>query len=166
MNRKKKTTASEVVEISKQELAEILDQVEDLAQQVESLAKEVEESKNKEQRALADYQNLVRRTADERVKFSKLAARDFVEGLVQPLDHLSLAAQQINDSGLNMVVDQIWKALDENGLQKMNCLGKNFDLETMEVVERGEKGEKVVKVVKEGYVLNDEVIQHAKVILD
>ncbi len=53
-----------------------------------------------------------------------------------------------------------------NGLKRIDCLGKKFDIELMEVVDKGEKGSKVVEVVKEGYLLNDEVIQHAKVVLD
>ena len=155
----KKKIINEVIEIDKKKL-------EELVEQLEKLSVELEESKNKEQRSLADYQNLVRRTREERSKIAKLAARDFVENLVQPLDHLSLASGQINDSGLSMVVDQIWKILEENGLEKMDSMGKKFDIETMEVVERGEKGEKVIKVVKDGFILNNEVIQHAKVILD
>lgn len=155
----KKQDTNQVVEIKMKEL-------ENFAQQIEELSSKLEESKNKEQRALADYQNLVRRTNEERTKIFKLAAKDFVESLLQPLNHLSLASEQINNSGLNMVVNQLWEVLEENGLKRVESLGKKFDLETMEVVERGEKGEKVIEVVKEGYLLNNEVIQHAKVILD
>jgi molecular chaperone GrpE len=135
-------------------------------QELEDLITRLEEAKNKEQRSLADYQNLVRRTRDERSKIAKLAARDFIESLIQPLDNLSLASRQLDDVGLDMVVSQLWQVLEMNGLKKIDCINKKFDIELMEVVDKGEKGSKVIKVVREGYLLNDEVIQHAKVILD
>ena len=150
--KKTKKTKQEFVEISKEELTQLVNQL--------------EETKAKEQRSLADYQNLVRRTREERLRIIKLAAQDFVDSLIQPLTHLSLASEQINNDGLDMVVTQLWQVLEENGLKKIDCIGKKFDIETMEVIERGKKGNKVIKIVKEGYLLNDEVVQHAKVILD
>ena len=150
--KKTKKTKQEFVEISKEELTQLVNQL--------------EETKAKEQRSLADYQNLIRRTREERLRIIKLAAQDFVDSLIQPLTHLSLASEQINNDGLDMVVTQLWQVLEENGLKKIDCIGKKFDIETMEVIERGKKGNKVIKIVKEGYLLNDEVVQHAKVILD
>lgn len=141
-----------IVEISEEKLADLIDQL--------------EKAKNKEQRALADYQNLVRRTAEERTRIIKFAAKDFVESLIQPLANLALASKQIEDVGLNMVTSQLWQALESNGLKKIDCIGKKFDIKLMEVVDKGEKGDKVVEVVKEGYLLNDEVIEFAKVVLD
>ena len=126
---------------------------------------ELEEARAKEQRALADYQNLVRRTREERSKLAKMAGRDFVESLIQPLEHLSLAAEQINNPGIDMVVAELKQALAAHGLQEIEVLGKNFDVNTMEVVERVGEGDVVVKVVKRGYMLNGEVIQHAKVVV-
>jgi len=149
---KDKKVENKIVEISEAKLADLIDQL--------------EKSKEKEQRALADYQNLVRRTAEERSRIIKFATKDFVESLIQPLANLSLASKQIDDVGLNMVISQLWQALENNGLKKIDCIGKKFDIKLMEVVERGEKGAKVVEVVKEWYLLNGEVIQHSKEILD
>ena len=122
-------------------------------------------SLEREKRVLADYQNLQRRTIEERIAFVKLANKDFCQMLLQPLEHLSLAANNIKDQGLNMVVEQFWKELKEFGLEELDVLGKNFDLNTMEVVDKQGGGEKVLKVVRKGYKLNGEVIQHAQVIL-
>lgn len=140
--------------------------IDDLAKQVELLTQQLADSKRKEQLALADYQNLIRRTNDERGKVARLAARNFIEDLLHPLSNLTLASEQINDSGLNMVVSQLWQTLERNGLKRIDALGKNFDVSTMEVTQKEKKGQKVTKIVREGYTLNDEVIQHAKVILD
>lgn len=157
---------SEEVQGSRAEQQELDAVVAELSNQVVSLSQQLSDAKRREQVALADYQNLVRRTSEERSKVAKLAAKNFVEDLIQPLNHLSLASEQLNDAGLNMVITQLWQALEQNGLKKIDALGKPFDVTLMEASEIGEKGETVVKVISEGYTLNNEVIQHAKVILD
>lgn len=122
-------------------------------------------AQQKEQRALADYNNLQRRTREERTKLVHLATIELVEALLQPLSHLRLASEQIKNQGLEMVVDQLWQVLTHHGLETIAVLGKEFDVKTMEVVEKEDAGEVVTKVVREGYTLNGVVIQHAKVVL-
>lgn len=134
-------------------------------EEILQLKEQLKLSEEREKRALADYQNLQRRTIEERMAFIKLANKDFCQILLQPLEHLSLAASNIKDQGLNMVVEQFWKELKDFGLEELDVLGKNFDLNTMEVVDKQGDGEKVSKVVRKGYKLNGEVIQHAQVIL-
>jgi molecular chaperone GrpE len=133
--------------------------------QIEELQAQLAAAVDREKRALADYQNLVRRTQAERGRLIKLAGQEFVSGLLQPLDHLGLAAEQLKDKGLNMVIQQFWSALNDSGLQEIQVLGQEFDPEIMEVVDRKGEGETVIKVVKKGYRLNGEVIQIAQVII-
>ena len=115
---------------------------------------------------MADFANLQRRSQEERLNFIKMANKDFCQALLQPLSHLSLAAAAIKDRGLDMVIEQFWKELENFGLQEIEVLGKKFDLNTMEAVEKKDKGEQVISVVRKGYILNGEVIQPAQVILD
>lgn len=122
-------------------------------------------AEDREKRALADYQNLTRRTQEDRGRLVKLAAQDFASSLLQPLDHLSLAAAQIKDKGLDMVVQQFWKVLQEQGLEELNVLNQKFDPSLMEVVDKQGDGDTVLKVVKKGYRLNGEVIQIAQVVI-
>lgn len=133
------------------------------------LQDELDQAKDAERRARADYQNLVRRTQQERQQLIKLATKSLVSDLVQPVEHLSLAAEQLNDKGLNMVVHQFWQVLETHGLQEINPVGEKFNLETMEAVDTQDEvseEESVVKsVVKRGYRLNGAVIQHAKVVV-
>lgn len=122
-------------------------------------------SLEREKKFLADYQNLQRRSQEERMVFIKMANKDLFEALLQPLGHLSLAAANIKDRGLDMVIEQFWKELQNFGLAEIEVMGKEFDLKTMEVVDKKGDGEKVVEVVRKGYMLNGEIIQHAQVIL-
>ena len=119
----------------------------------------------REKRALADYQNLVRRSQEDRARAIKLAGVEFASVLLQPMDHLARAAAQLKDPGLTMVLTQFEQALAQAGLEEIKVMGQKFDVNTMEVVDTKDKGEKVVAVVSKGYTLNGEVIQHAKVVL-
>lgn len=150
------------VEKSEQELS-------DLANELQQVQDQLVQAHEREQRALADYQNLIRRTDGERLKLIKLASRGLVADLLQPLEHLSLAADHLQDAGLSMAIKQLWQQLDEHGLKEIKVMGKEFDVNTMEAVESDgvgkKKAEKVVKIVRRGYTLNGEVLQHAKVVL-
>jgi len=151
------------------------DDDQNLDELIEKLNGELELARAKELRAVADYQNLVRRNREEKIKIAKFAALDFIETIIDPLTHLSLAAQQLNDQGLNMVIAQLWMKLNEAGLEEINPVGQDFNVETMEAVadpngeadlaESEDKKQKVVKVVSKGYKLNGEVIRHAKVLV-
>lgn len=140
-----------------------------LQQQVESLHEQLQECQEGQRRAQADYQNLVRRSAEERQNLVKYAEQDLIQDLLQPLDHLDLAAQQLQDKGLLMVTEQLWKTLADHGLEQLSVMHQPYDLERMEVVEiEGDVPEaeaQVIKIVKHGYQLNGKVIQHAKVVL-
>jgi len=134
-------------------------------QQFRSEWLELHQSQAKAARAMADYQNLVRRQQDDRGKLIALANENLIGDLLEPLEHLSLAADQIKDPGLQMVIKQFWTKLTEHGLTEINPLGDKFDVLTMEVVDHDQQGDVVVQVVKRGYRLGEHVIQHAKVIL-
>jgi molecular chaperone GrpE len=128
-------------------------------------ANAAQDIREKYQRALADYQNLVRRSQEEKAEFAKFASRDLIEDLLQPLDHLALAAEKIDDQGVKMVAEEFARVLEGHGLQEIPVIGKTFDVETMEAVEKEGKGDKVIRVVTRGYALNGKVIRHAKVVL-
>ena len=133
--------------------------------QLSLLQKQLADSLEREKRALADYQNLVKRNQEDRLKLIRLANKDLIETLLTPLEHLNLAAEQLDDQGLNMVVRDFWQVLEEAGLEEIYPKGEKFDLATMEVVEKKGEGDRVSKVVRRGYRLNGQVIQHAKVIV-
>lgn len=143
-----------------------------LQAQLQTLQKQLQENQlafqqaqERERRALADYQNLVRRNREERIAVFKLAGKELMEKLLPALDNLNKAAEHLNDQGLNMVVQELWRQLKEYGVEEIEVMGKKFDVNTMEAIEKKGKGEKVVAVMQRGYILNGEVLQHAKVVL-
>src|SRR5260221_383416 len=99
-------------DVSAEKESAVLNEIE---QELEDLKKEVEYARESERRAVADYQNLHRRTQEDRVKMVKMAARNVVESILQPLEHLYLAKEQLKDKGLDMVYQQFQMALQNEG---------------------------------------------------
>ena len=134
-------------------------------EQVLLQALQAENKKLREQasRALADYQNLERRQRADQAKSIDYAKETIFADLLQPLEHLSLAAASLKDAGLDMVVKQFWEALAGLGLTKIEPLGQPFDANTMEAIAKVGDGDTVKEVVALGFALGDRVLKPAKV---
>jgi molecular chaperone GrpE len=139
-------------------------------EELNQLQIDLQKARESELRAMADYQNLVRRTQEDYGKMAKFANLTLIESLLQPLEHLFLAKEQLKDQGLNMVYQQFMQVMQEEGLEEINALGKEFDPATMEVVNKedvtkADQVNKVVKVTQRGFRLHGDVIRHAKVVV-
>jgi len=142
----------------------------DEVSEIEKLHLEVEQAHENELRAIADYKNLMRRTQEERLRSMKMAGRDVIEKILEPVEYLRLAKEQLKDKGLDMVYERFVHVLESEGVKEIVCSGKDFDSNTMEVVDKQESEDKkkvgkVIKVTRSGYTLNGDVIQHAKVVI-
>lgn len=126
---------------------------------------ELLQQQDKALRAMADYQNVLRRQHDERRTIIKAANSDLLDSLIEPLDHLQLAAAQLNDAGLTMVLKQLLETLRNQGLEIIDPLNAPFSVETMEAVDKQGEGQTVTAVVTKGYRYNGQVLRHAKVVV-
>jgi molecular chaperone GrpE len=145
-------------------------EIQNLEAELERVQAEVHTAQENERRAIADYKNLMRRTQEDRIKMVKMAGKNIIEAILQPFEHLYLAKEQLKDKGIEMVYQQFQQALQNEGLEEIAVLGKEFDPAVMEVVDKQPVDDKkqigkVIKVAKRGYTLNGEVIEHAKVII-
>ena len=142
------------------------DPVQQELEQMKNLATQFE---NSYKRALADYQNLQRRTQGEKAEWIKMATRDFILKLLPVLDTLLLATKHIQDKGLDLSVDQFLKVLQDEGVTKIETVGKEFDPNLMEVVTTREADKKeagkVVEEVRGGFMFNEVVIRPSQVII-
>jgi len=135
------------------------------------LQKELEEKDLAYRRALADYQNLKRRTEDDQARFVKLASAGLLTRFLEPLDYLGQAVAHMNDKGLEMIYQQFLRVLSDENVQKLETVGKPFDAETMEAVEgsgdtaQDQNGEIVTQEVRAGYTMNGYLLRPAKVIV-
>ncbi|NMB56536.1 nucleotide exchange factor GrpE [Candidatus Beckwithbacteria bacterium] len=150
-----------------QEDLEKLEKLDQENEEVTLLKRELQEAQTKYLRAIADYQNLEKRVAQEKQIWIKMANSDLLIRFLTIADDLDRAANFIKDAGLNMVRDNLTKLLAEFGVEEIQVLGKKFDHEIMECVGKEECKDKrvVVKVESKGYKLYDKVIRPAKVIV-
>lgn len=132
---------------------------------IEKLKKEIEEWKSKYLRALADYQNLEKRISEQKQEFIKYAAEKIIHDLLTVLDTLEKAEEHLKDSGLTLGVKSFKEILGNNGLIKIEVLGKKFDPLTMECIEviGDSKGDDVIEELRSGYRLGDKIIRVAQV---
>ena len=143
--------------------------IEELQDKIAELEAQIAQAKDSALRAQADYQNLQRRSREEKAHVTKFATKALVEDMLEPLEHLSMTAEQLKNPILDMVLQKLWTVLEEHGLQELKVLGKPYDLLEMEVVDlvdgATESDGVVVKIVKRGYSINGAIIQHAKVVI-
>lgn len=127
----------------------------------------IEELEDQVRRSLADYQNLEKRTRDERVSWIKKANKDLILRLLPVLDTLNLANQHVKNEGLGLSIKQFLDILRNEGVEKIETVGQDFDPGTMEGVGiiEGEEG-KVVQEVRSGFKYeNEAVLRPAQVLV-
>lgn len=120
-------------------------------------------------RALADYQNLLKQNAQERLELVKYAVEDFLNEILPVYDHLKLSLKHLKPEeednawvkGVRCVLKEFKSVLEAQGLEEIKTEGEKFNHEEMEALE-GE-GEKVNQEVMPGYKLKGKVIRVAKV---
>ena len=138
----------------------------------DSLQKKYIELDHKYKRALADYQNLLKRTAQEKQEFVKFANEQLLFEILPVYDNLKMSLVHIDEEvkkngwaeGIKYVVKQFRGILYNMGIEEIKTVGEKFDPKLMEAVKG--KGNRVKKEIRPGYKLNGKVIVPAKVILE
>lgn len=141
---------------------------------VESLRAELEAARGAHARAVADYQNLLRRSRDERAEWSAAAVAGAVSAFLPVLDDLERAidatpgemSEQPWAEGVRLVMQKFRGVLEQSGVTEIHALGKPFDPARHEAAGTapGPDGA-VVHLVRRGYALGDRVVRPAMVIV-
>ena len=145
---------------------------------LEKTQKELEEQKEKYIRLFAEFDNYKRRTSREFIDLRLTASKDLMISLLEILDDMDRAEEQINKTETNsalkegtlLVFNKMRKVLESKGLKALDTLHTEFDVEKDEAVsevpvtDKKLKG-KVVAEVQKGYFLNDKLIRFAKVVV-
>lgn len=165
------TADQESTETSKENKAEATDEV-------SALKADLAELNDKYVRMYSEFDNYKRRTARERVEFLQSASRDLVVSLLPVLDDFERAEKAVADSndlealreGLKLVHHKMKSILNQNGLQPLESVGQEFDVDFHEAITKipapsADLKGKVVDEVERGYLLKDKVIRFAKVVV-
>lgn len=125
---------------------------------------EAEEWKSKYLRALADYQNLERRTRHEKEEARHFASEVMLERLFPVVDTFDRVAHHVKDTGLTLAMKQLHAVLEEQGVEKIETAGKEFNPHEMECIEVVPGDDTiVVEEVLPGYRLHGKVVRVAHV---
>jgi molecular chaperone GrpE len=126
---------------------------------------DVEIWKEKYIRALADYQNLEKRTLDEKQEVRMFAGLVVIEKLLPVVDLLEKAQDHLHDQGLELALKELHTFFKTIGVEKIDVVGKAFDPYEMDCIEivAGAKENMVVAVISPGYRMHNKIIRPAKV---
>lgn len=145
--------------------------------EIEKLKEELKKHEDKYLRVLADYQNLQKRTAQEKQDLYKYAAQKTIEALMPALDTLDYARAHLNaDSNVekiigdfNLVFETLLKSFKDIGLEPIDEVGVPFDPffhEPLQQIHTNELPDHtIMKILKKGYTLNKKVIRPALVVV-
>lgn len=164
------TSDNQKDEINKKEAASKED--EELAK----LKEEVADWKKKYLYQAAEFDNYKKRTLREKSDLIKTAAERTITDILPILDDMERAMSNMDKAhdfdalkkGVELVFDKLVKALEKQGLKKIDTKDKEFNTDFHEAIAmidaptKEQKG-KVVDCVQNGYTLNDKVIRPAKV---
>lgn len=142
------------------------------------LSADLEEQKDKYLRLVAEFENYKRRTSKERIELIQTAGKEVITSMLQVLDDSDRAEKQLKATddtvqikeGVLLVFDKLRKALKAKGLEPMQSLHEEFDVEKHEAiteipVQDKKMIGKVVDEVEKGYYLNGKLIRFAKVVV-
>ena len=149
---------------------------EQLANMLAEAQQMVEEQKDKYLRLSAEFDNYRKRTLKEKAELIKNGGEKTLTAILPVLDDFERAlknmeateATQAMKEGVELIFTKFNKVLAQEGLQKIETEGKDFDVDYHEAIalipapSEDLKG-KILDCVQTGYTLNDKVIRHAKV---
>jgi molecular chaperone GrpE len=136
----------------------------------------IAELNDKYLRQVAEFDNYRKRTMKEKAELIKNGGERVMESILPVLDDFERALQNMSKdenakeilTGIELIYNKFTSVLKQNGLQKIETEGKDFDTDYHEAIAMvpapaEELKGKVLDCVQTGYMLNDKVIRHAKV---
>jgi len=150
---------------------------EQLADMLAEAQQMVNEEKDRYLRLAAEFDNYRKRTLKEKADLIKNGAEKTLTAILPVLDDFERALKNIeatNDEtkalkeGVELIFTKFNKVLGQEGLQKIETEGKDFDVDFHEAIalipapSEDLKG-KILDCVQTGYMLNEKVIRHSKV---
>jgi molecular chaperone GrpE len=155
--------------------AEASEEVNPLQQENNQLKQQLEEEENRYLRLQADFDNFRRRSRLDAEAAQKYRAQSLVADILPALDNFERALQ-VNTAdeqtksvlqGVEMVYRQLVEALQKEGVEAIESVGKTFDPYEHQAVMQVEDDEyepnTVVEELQKGYKLKDKIIRPAMV---
>ena len=150
----------------------------DPEKKIEELEAQLEHEKKEYLFLMADFENFRRRTLKEKAELIKNGAEGAMRDLLPVVDDLERALDAINKGGdldslkegVDLIYNKFVKYLESQHVSAIESTGKDFDTDIHEAVttfpapDPSMKG-KVIDTTIKGYMINDKVLRHAKVVV-
>ncbi len=172
------SSIDEVAVDNDNEISEEPSEIETLKNLLQEKENEVEKEKKEYLFLMAEFDNFRKRTLRERTELVKTASEKALKGILPIVDDFERGLDAIHDTsdaeavkeGMKLIYSKLIKYLADNGVKEMPTTGEDFDTELHEAVamvpadDETPKG-KIKDTVSKGYMINDKVLRHAKVVV-
>lgn len=139
---------------------------------------EVEKEKKEYLFLMAEFDNYRKRVTREKAELMKNAAEKVLFGLLPVVDDFERGLAATADDadgatvreGMELIYHKLVKYLESNGVKAMESTGADFDADIHDAIATipapgDELKGKVIDTTQKGYMLNDKVLRHAKVVV-
>lgn len=148
---------------------ELKDKVIKLEKELEEKTKSAEERLNQLKYLQADFDNYRKKFEKEKEKIIELANENLIKELLVIVDDFERALkspENEKNQGLIVLYRNLLKILEDQGLKKIEALGKKFDPYYHEALlkEKSNKEDGIIlEEIQPGYMLKSKVIRYSKV---
>lgn len=146
--------------------------------EVEKLREELAKEKKEYLFLMAEFDNFRKRTLKEKSEIIRNAGENVLKGLLPIVDDFErgLKAAEASDDaagikeGMLLIYNKLVKYLAANGVKAFDPDDRDFDADRHEAIsvvpvpDEAQKG-KILDTVEKGYMINDKVLRHAKVVV-
>ena len=164
--------------VEQQAQEQVTEQQVDPAEKIAQLEEQLEHEKKEYLFLMADFENFRKRTLKEKADLIKNGAESAMRDLLPVVDDLERAIDAINKGGdldslkegVDLIYNKFVKYLESQHVKAIDSTGKDFDTDVHEAVtmfpapDPSMKG-KVIDTTIKGYMINDKVLRHAKVVV-
>jgi molecular chaperone GrpE len=144
----------------------------------DNVSDELEQMKDSYLRLMAEYDNYRKRTMKEKAELIKNGGERILVGLLPVIDDFERALGNIDKvtdikpvvEGIELIYNKFISFLNQNGVKPIETEGLPFNDEiydaiaTVPAADKTQKG-LVVDCMQKGYMLNDKVLRHPKVVV-
>lgn len=155
-----------------------LTEEEKLAQELEKTREQLEEQKDKNLRLYAEFDNYRKRTMKEKAELILNGGEKSISSILPIVDDFERALKNMENAtdvaavkeGVELIYNKFMSVLGQNGVKVIETKEQPLDTDYHEAIavipapDEALKG-KILDCVQTGYILNDKVIRHAKVVV-
>ena len=155
-----------------------LTEEEKLAQELEKANEQIEEQKDKYLRLSAEFDNYRKRTMKEKAELILNGGEKSISSILPIVDDFEGALKNMETAtdvaavkeGVELIYNKFMSVLGQNGVKVIETKEQPLDTDYHEAIavipapNEALKG-KILDCVQTGYILNDKVIRHAKVVV-